>query len=152
MLCGAIINVIVRSKLYTVVAQNNAFVTNQRSGILVMVVPIHERFSSESMSRIPGPYELTLSTASLRLPVNDLGEVACVNQFYAMRAYFSFVVLDKASDKIVGHIAVDKSQQGKKLGLRIIQALPHISEGSGCHKTILTVVRPIFPSIKNVTM
>ena len=40
----------------------------------------------------------------------------------------------------VGHIediAVDKSQQGKKLGLRIIQALTGISENSGCYKTIL---------------
>ena len=40
----------------------------------------------------------------------------------------------------VGHIediAVDKSQQGKKLGLRIIQALTAISENSGCYKTIL---------------
>ena len=41
---------------------------------------------------------------------------------------------------LVGHIediAVDKSQQGKKLGLRIIQALTAISENSGCYKTIL---------------
>jgi len=40
----------------------------------------------------------------------------------------------------VGHIediAVDKSQQGKKLGLRIIQALTGISEGLGAYKTIL---------------
>jgi len=72
--------------------------------------------------------------------------------------YYSIVILDKASDKIVGvgtvfierkflrglgsvghieDIAVDKSQQGKKLGLRIIQALTSISENSGCYKTIL---------------
>ncbi|KAG2152727.1 acyl-CoA N-acyltransferase [Suillus clintonianus] len=94
--------------------------------------------------------------------VNDLGEAAWVNQFHAMRvtprAYYSIVILDKASDKIVGvgtvfierkflrglgsvghieDIAVDKSQQGKKLGLRIIQALTHISESNGCYKTIL---------------
>jgi len=40
----------------------------------------------------------------------------------------------------VGHIediAVDKNQQGKKLGLRIIQALTGISEGLGAYKTIL---------------
>ena len=40
----------------------------------------------------------------------------------------------------VGHIediAVDQSQQGKRLGLRIIQALTYISENSGCYKTIL---------------
>lgn len=74
------------------------------------------------------------------------------------RTYYSIVILDKASDKIVGvgtlfierkflrglgsvghieDIAVDKSQQGKKLGLRIIQALTYISETSGCYKTIL---------------
>lgn len=41
---------------------------------------------------------------------------------------------------IVGHIediAVDKTQQGKKLGLRIIQALTGISEALGAYKTIL---------------
>ena len=40
----------------------------------------------------------------------------------------------------VGHIediVVDKNQQGKKLGLRIIQALTGISEGLGAYKTIL---------------
>ncbi len=68
------------------------------------------------------------------------------------------MIVDKASDRIVsvgtlfverkflrglgavGHIediAVDKSQQGKKLGLRIINALTGISENSGCYKTIL---------------
>jgi glucosamine-phosphate N-acetyltransferase len=76
----------------------------------------------------------------------------------APHTYFPIVILDVNSDKIVavgtlfierkflrglgsvGHIediAVDKSQQGKKLGLRIIQALTHISESSGCYKTIL---------------
>ncbi|KAG1844515.1 hypothetical protein DFJ58DRAFT_27181 [Suillus subalutaceus] len=52
------------------------------------------------------PQELSFSTTSFRpsdykhghvdapsvlFIVNDLGEVACVNQFHAMRAYFSFV-------------------------------------------------------------
>ncbi|THZ80671.1 acyl-CoA N-acyltransferase [Aureobasidium pullulans] len=40
----------------------------------------------------------------------------------------------------VGHIediAVAKDQQGKKLGLRIIQALDHVAEKVGCYKTIL---------------
>lgn len=94
--------------------------------------------------------------------VNDLGEEAWVNQFQAMRAvpgaYYSLVIVDNASDRIVGvgtvfierkflrglgsvghieDIAVDKNQQGKRLGLRIIQALTHISENSGCYKTIL---------------
>ncbi|KAL2871526.1 glucosamine 6-phosphate N-acetyltransferase [Aspergillus lucknowensis] len=41
---------------------------------------------------------------------------------------------------MVGHIediAVDKGQQGKKLGLRIIQALDFVAEKVGCYKTIL---------------
>ncbi|KAI4201850.1 MAG: hypothetical protein LQ348_001595 [Seirophora lacunosa] len=41
---------------------------------------------------------------------------------------------------LVGHIediAVAKDQQGKKLGLRIIQALGFIAEKVGCYKTIL---------------
>ncbi|KIW09245.1 uncharacterized protein PV09_00169 [Verruconis gallopava] len=40
----------------------------------------------------------------------------------------------------VGHIediAVAKDQQGKKLGLRIIQALDFVAESVGCYKTIL---------------
>lgn len=40
----------------------------------------------------------------------------------------------------VGHIediAVRPDQQGKKLGLRIINALEHIAEKLGCYKTIL---------------
>lgn len=40
----------------------------------------------------------------------------------------------------MGHIediAVDKSMQGRKLGLRIINALTAISEAIGCYKTIL---------------
>lgn len=38
---------------------------------------------------------------------------------------------------LVGHIediAVAKDQQGKKLGLRIIQALDHVAEQVGCYK------------------
>jgi len=94
--------------------------------------------------------------------VTDPGEAAWVAQFNAMReaprTYYQIVIVDKASDRIVGvgcvfierkflrglgsvghieDIAVDKKQQGKKLGLRIIHALTHISENSGCYKTIL---------------
>jgi hypothetical protein len=38
---------------------------------------------------------------------------------------------------MVGHIediAVEKGQQGKKLGLRIIQALDYVAEKVGCYK------------------
>jgi glucosamine-phosphate N-acetyltransferase len=113
--------------------------------------------------------------------VTDPGEAAWVEQFHAMRAaprtYYSVVIVDKASDQIVGvgtvfierkflrglgsvghieDIAVDKKQQGKKLGLRIIQALTYISENSGCYKTILNcsddnvrecpmILYPMFP-------
>jgi glucosamine-phosphate N-acetyltransferase len=103
-----------------------------------------------------------LDVLSVLSVVNDLGEAAWVNQFHAMRAapktYYALVIIDNVSDRIVGvgsifierkflrglgsvghieDIAVDKSQQGKKLGQRIIQALTHISENSGCYKTIL---------------
>ncbi|KAF2859675.1 acyl-CoA N-acyltransferase [Piedraia hortae CBS 480.64] len=40
----------------------------------------------------------------------------------------------------VGHIediAVTKDQQGKKLGLRIIQALDYLAKSTGCYKSIL---------------
>ncbi|KAF4585101.1 hypothetical protein EYR40_001937 [Pleurotus pulmonarius] len=92
----------------------------------------------------------------------DPGQAAWETQFHAMRSaphtYYPLVIVDKASDVIVavgcvfierkflrglgsvGHIediAVDKGQQGKKLGLRVIQALTYISENSGCYKTIL---------------
>ena len=72
--------------------------------------------------------------------------------------YFPLVIVSKVNDQVVGtgtvfmekkflrglstvghieDIAVDKNQQGKKLGLRIIQALTGISEGLGAYKTIL---------------
>ncbi|CAG8745029.1 17800_t:CDS:2, partial [Acaulospora morrowiae] len=41
------------------------------------------------------------------------------------------------STGLVGHIediAVDENQQGKKLGLRIIQALKYIGVKTGCYK------------------
>ncbi|KAF5391046.1 hypothetical protein D9757_003995 [Collybiopsis confluens] len=94
--------------------------------------------------------------------VNDPGEQCWLSQFNALRStprtYYTVVIVDKPTDKIVavgtvfierkflrglgsvGHIediAVDKNQQGKKLGLRIIQALTYVSENSGCYKTIL---------------
>ncbi|KAI0746777.1 acyl-CoA N-acyltransferase [Daedaleopsis nitida] len=103
-----------------------------------------------------------LAILSVLTVVTDPGEEAWRVQFEALRAsartYYPIVIVDKASDRIVavgtvfierkflrglgcvGHIediAVDKSQQGKKLGLRIIQALTGISENSGCYKTIL---------------
>ncbi|KII85362.1 hypothetical protein PLICRDRAFT_312787 [Plicaturopsis crispa FD-325 SS-3] len=103
-----------------------------------------------------------LAVLSMLTVVSDPGEAAWVAQFHAMReaphTYYPLVILDKPSDTIVGvgcvfierkflrglgsvghieDIAVDKSQQGKKLGLRIIQALTYISENSGCYKTIL---------------
>ncbi|WWC64164.1 uncharacterized protein I303_106772 [Kwoniella dejecticola CBS 10117] len=72
--------------------------------------------------------------------------------------YFIIVIVDKATDKIVasgsiiverkflrnaglvGHIediAVSKAVQGKKLGLRIINALEEIGASQGCYKIIL---------------
>ncbi|THG96642.1 hypothetical protein EW026_g5223 [Hermanssonia centrifuga] len=103
-----------------------------------------------------------LSILSVLTVVTDPGEDAWIAQFNAqreaVRTYYSIVIIDKPTDRIVavgtafierkflrglgsvGHIediAVDAKQQGKKLGLRIIQALTAISENSGCYKTIL---------------
>ncbi|KIP09313.1 hypothetical protein PHLGIDRAFT_18642 [Phlebiopsis gigantea 11061_1 CR5-6] len=103
-----------------------------------------------------------LSVLSVLTVVTDPGEDAWVAQFNlwksALHTYYGIVIVDKASDRIVavgtifverkflrglgsvGHIediAVDERQQGKKLGLRVIQALTRISENSGCYKTIL---------------
>ncbi|KIK58332.1 hypothetical protein GYMLUDRAFT_202820 [Collybiopsis luxurians FD-317 M1] len=103
-----------------------------------------------------------LSILSVLTQAPDVGYPAWLAQFNAMRAspntYFPIVIVSKATDRIVGvgcvfierkflrglgsvghieDIAVDKNQQGKKLGLRIIQALTDVSEKSGCYKTIL---------------
>jgi glucosamine-phosphate N-acetyltransferase len=73
-------------------------------------------------------------------------------------SYYILVVVSRETDQIVGSggvfverkflrglgrvghiedIAVAREMQGKKLGLRIIQALTQISEDVGCYKTIL---------------
>lgn len=108
-----------------------------------------------------------LDILSVLTTVSDPGEAAWRSQFNAMRphssqsgpqTYYALVIVHKPTDKIlatgtvflerkflrglgsVGHIediAVSKAAQGKKLGLRVIQALTHISELSGCYKTIL---------------
>ncbi|OCF31368.1 glucosamine-phosphate N-acetyltransferase [Kwoniella heveanensis CBS 569] len=82
--------------------------------------------------------------------------------FHELRAcantYFIVVIVEKATDKIVGSgsiiierkllrsaglvghiedIAVSKSMQGRKLGLRIINALEEIGRTRGCYKIIL---------------
>lgn len=46
---------------------------------------------------------------------------------------------------MVGHIediAVAKDQQGKKLGLKLIQALDYVAEKVGCYKSILDCSEP----------
>ncbi|KAF8996035.1 acyl-CoA N-acyltransferase [Cyathus striatus] len=103
-----------------------------------------------------------LAVLSVLTVVSDPGAEAYYSQFEAMRAtprtYYTLVIVDRASDQVVavgcvfierkflrglgkvGHIediAVDKNQQGKKLGLRVINALTGISEREGCYKTIL---------------
>ncbi|OAX41939.1 acyl-CoA N-acyltransferase [Rhizopogon vinicolor AM-OR11-026] len=146
--------------------------THSEPASLDLLFP-QELISSEVSAQLPSDLQIRplastdykrghLDVLSVLSVANDLGEVAWVNQFHAMRAaprtYYSIVILDKASDKIVavgtafierkflrglgsvGHIedvAVDKSQQGKKLGMRIIQALTYISENNGCYKSIL---------------
>lgn len=50
---------------------------------------------------------------------------------------------------LVGHIediAVAQDQQGKKLGLRIIQTLDYVAEKVGCYKVSFIIPLPLFPS------
>jgi glucosamine-phosphate N-acetyltransferase len=95
--------------------------------------------------------------------VGEFTEEQFSEQFEAMRAsgsYYIIVVEDPSRAEkpvvatgaliterkfihslgAVGHIediAVAKDQQGKKLGLRVIQALDYVAEQVGCYKTIL---------------
>ncbi|EFX04939.1 glucosamine 6-phosphate acetyltransferase [Grosmannia clavigera kw1407] len=94
--------------------------------------------------------------------VGDVSEAAFVERYDWMAgqngSYFVLVIEDTAVGKVVGtgallverkfihnlgivghieDIAVAKDQQGKKLGLRIIQALDFIAEKVGCYKSIL---------------
>jgi len=103
-----------------------------------------------------------LSVLSVLTQAPDVGAEAWAAQFQAMRSesstYYILVVVSRETDRIVatggvflerkflrelgrvGHIediAVAREMQGKKLGLRIIEALTHISEQVGCYKTIL---------------
>jgi glucosamine-phosphate N-acetyltransferase len=102
-----------------------------------------------------------LSVLSVLTQAPDVGAEAWAAQFQAMRsesAYYILVIVSRETDQIVGaggiflerkflrglgrvghieDIAIAREMQGKKLGLRIIQALTHISEEVGCYKTIL---------------
>ncbi|KDQ11531.1 hypothetical protein BOTBODRAFT_35203 [Botryobasidium botryosum FD-172 SS1] len=87
----------------------------------------------------------------------------------APQSYFTIVIVNRANDSLVGvgtvflerkfirglgtvghieDIAVDKSMQGKKLGLRIIEALTAISERMGAYKTILNCSEANIPFYK----
>ncbi|PPQ89825.1 hypothetical protein CVT25_007526 [Psilocybe cyanescens] len=103
-----------------------------------------------------------LSVLSVLTSTSTLSESQYFQAFESLRAcpntYFTLVIVSRETDQIVGvgsvfleqkftrnlgkvghieDIAVDKSTQGRKLGLRIIQALSGISENAGCYKTIL---------------
>jgi glucosamine-phosphate N-acetyltransferase len=103
-----------------------------------------------------------LSVLSVLTTTPDLSEAQYVQAFNTLlscpNTYFTLVILSRETDQIVGvgsvfleqkftrnlgrvghieDIAVDKSMQGRKLGLRVIQALTGISEKVGCYKTIL---------------
>jgi len=103
-----------------------------------------------------------LSVLSVLTSAPDVSEAQYAQAFAAMQScpntYFTLVIVSRATDTIVGagtvfmeqkftrglgkvghieDIAVDKSMQGRKLGLRIINALTGISEAIGSYKTIL---------------
>jgi len=111
-----------------------------------------------------------LAVLSVLTETPDIGEEAWRAQFAALHAapdtYYAIVIVDRATDKIIGvgslvverkflrglgkvghieDIAVDKQQQGKKVGLRIINALTYISEVTGCYKTILNCSQSNIP-------
>ena len=102
-----------------------------------------------------------ISVLSVLTSAPEVSETRYAETFDAMQSfnnYFTLVIVSRATDKIVGSgtvfieqkfirnlgkvghiedIVVDKSMQGHKLGLRIINALTEISEAKGCYKTIL---------------
>ncbi|KAF8811274.1 acyl-CoA N-acyltransferase [Phlegmacium glaucopus] len=103
-----------------------------------------------------------LSVLSVLTSAPDVSETQYAQTFAAMQScpntYFTLVIVSRATDTIVGagtvfleqkftrnlgkvghieDIVVDKSMQGRKLGLRIINALTGISEALGTYKTIL---------------
>jgi glucosamine-phosphate N-acetyltransferase len=103
-----------------------------------------------------------LSVLSVLTQTPDVGAAAWTSQFHALNSspntYYILVIVSRETDQIVatggviverkflrglgrvGHIediAVAREMQGKKLGLRLIQALTHIAENAGCYKSIL---------------
>ncbi|KAF3911224.1 hypothetical protein ABW20_dc0105657 [Dactylellina cionopaga] len=74
---------------------------------------------------------------------NDIYTIMCiVDETGKVCATGSLIVERKfiRNCGLVGHIediAVAKDQQGKKLGLRMIQALDYLAEHAGCYKSIL---------------
>jgi glucosamine-phosphate N-acetyltransferase len=102
-----------------------------------------------------------LSVLSILTSAPEVSETRYAQAFDEMqffKNYFTLVIVSRATDRIVGagtvfleqkfirslgkvghieDIVVDKSMQGRKLGLRIITALTVISEAKGCYKTIL---------------
>lgn len=108
----------------------------------------------------PRDYSLGfLSTLAVLTSVGDISESAFQERFTYMHStapgtYYLIVVLDEERKVVgtgalvverkfihglglVGHIediAVARDQQGKKLGLRIIECLDKVGEGVGCYK------------------
>ncbi|CAG8574387.1 7164_t:CDS:2, partial [Scutellospora calospora] len=93
--------------------------------------------------------------------VGDISKAQFLERFHYLKAhnheYFTLVIVSP-EDRIIGagtifierkfirntglvghieDIVVDEKQQGKKLGLRIIQALKYIGMKTGCYKVIL---------------
>ncbi|KAL9048632.1 MAG: hypothetical protein Q9162_007623 [Coniocarpon cinnabarinum] len=111
----------------------------------------------------PRDYSLgVLTVLAVLTSVGEISQAAFEERFRYMHAqapgtYYLIVVLDGEGQVVgtgalvverkfihglglVGHIediAVAKNQQGKKLGLRIIECLDKVGEAVGCYKTIL---------------
>ena len=113
----------------------------------------------------PRDYHLGfLTTLSVLTTIGDISEASFLERFQYLHStaagtYYLIVVLDGRGEVVgtgalvverkfihglglVGHIediAVNKDQQGKKLGLRIIQALDAVGEKVGCYKVWISV-------------
>ncbi|RHZ75385.1 hypothetical protein Glove_214g37 [Diversispora epigaea] len=110
-----------------------------------------------------------LDVLSVLTVIGDISKAQFLERFHYLKAhnheYFTLVIVSP-EDRIVGagtifverkfirntglvghieDIAVDKNQQGKKLGLRIIEALKYIGAQTGCYKVILDCSKQNIP-------
>jgi glucosamine-phosphate N-acetyltransferase len=148
------------TKLDTAMAQEGIFSANLLSSEVKAALPEGYTLRALRKSDFNSGF---LDCLRVLTTVGDITEADFVKQYDDMAAAGSYyiIIIEDTSRKespvvgtgaliterkfihslgAVGHIEdipVAKDQQGKKLGLRIIQALDHIAEQVGCYKSIL---------------